>query len=201
MFAQVIRAKVSDPDAVRPVVDRWMKELGPTATGWLGSTSGVTEDGQLFVLVRFESEEAAMANSNKPEQGEWWAEMDKLLDGQATFQDSNDVRLDASGDPDTAGFVQVMLGQVSDPVRAREVMAEQPDMRAMRPDILGSVTATHDEGKWTMVIYFKSEAEAREGEAKEMPPGAQEAMEEMMALAVAPPEFLDLKTPRMDSPK
>ena len=59
MFAQIIRVKVTDPSAVRPVVDRWMKELGPTAKGWLGSTSGITDDNELFVLVRFESEEAA----------------------------------------------------------------------------------------------------------------------------------------------
>ena len=51
-------------------------------------------------------------------------------------------------------------------------MAEQPDMRALRPDILGSVSVGHEDGKWTMVIYFTSEAEAREGEAKEMPPEA-----------------------------
>ena len=56
MFAQIIRGKVSDPSAVRPVVDRWMTELGPTAKGWLGSTSGVTDDKEVFVLVRFESE-------------------------------------------------------------------------------------------------------------------------------------------------
>ncbi|HEY5855820.1 MAG TPA: hypothetical protein VIW24_17695 [Aldersonia sp.] len=119
MFAQIIRGKVSDPDAVRPVVDRWMNELGPTATGWLGSTGGVTDDGQLFVLVRFESAEAARANSDNPEQGAWWAEMEKLFDGEATFQDSNDVQVDTSGDPDAAGFVQVMSGQVSDPERAK----------------------------------------------------------------------------------
>ena len=56
MFAQIIRGKVSDPTAVRPVVDRWMTELGPTAKGWLGSTSGVTDDNEVFVLVRFESD-------------------------------------------------------------------------------------------------------------------------------------------------
>ena len=201
MFAQIIRAKVSDPDAVRLVVDRWMKELGPNATGWLGSTGGVTEDGQLFVLVRFESEEAARANSDKPEQGKWWAEMEKLFDGEAAFQDSNDVQVDTSGDPDAAGFVQVMSGQVTDPERVKQLMADQPDMRALRPDILGSVTVNHDEGKWTMVIYFKSEAEAREGEAKEMPPEALKAMEEMQSLSVGQPEFLDLKAPWLDSPK
>jgi len=201
MFAQIIRGKVSDPDAVRPVVERWMKELGPNATGWLGSTSGVTEDGQLFVLVRFESEKAARANSNKPEQGKWWAEMERLFDGAAAFQDSNDVQVDTSGDPDAAGFVQVMSGQVTDPERVKQLMADQPDMRALRPDILGSVTVSHDEGKWTMVIYFKSEAEAREGEAKEMPPEALKAMEEMQSLSVGQPEFLDLKAPWLDSPK
>lgn len=201
MFAQIIRGKVSDPGAVRPVVDRWMKELGPNATGWLGSTSGVTDDGQLFVLVRFESEEAARANSDKPEQGKWWAEMEKLFDGEAAFQDSNDVQVDTSGDPDAAGFVQVMSGQVTDPERVKQLMADQPDMRALRPDILGSVTVSHDGGKWTMVIYFRSEAEAREGEAKEMPPEALKAMEEMQSLSVGPPEFLDLKAPWLDSPK
>ena len=201
MFAQIIRGKVSDPSAVRPVVDRWMTEMGPTAKGWLGSTSGVTDDNEVFVLVRFESEEAARANSDRPEQGVWWAEMEKVFDGQPTFQDSNDVQVDTSGDPDAAGFVQVMTGQVTDPDRAKQLMAAQPDMRTLRPDILGSVSVGHEDGKWTMVIYFTSEAEAREGEAKQMPPEALKAMEEMQALSVGQPEFLDLKTPWLDSPK
>ena len=201
MFAQIIRGKVSDPIAVRPVVDRWMTELGPTAKGWLGSTSGVTDDNEVFVLVRFESEEAARANSDRPEQGAWWAEMEKLFDGQPTFQDSNDVQVDTSGDPDAAGFVQVMTGQVTDPDRAKQLMAAQPDMRTLRPDILGSVSVGHEGGKWTMVIYFTSEADAREGEAKQMPPEALKAMEEMQALSVGQPEFLDLRTPWLDSPK
>ena len=178
-----------------------MTELGPTAKGWLGSTSGITDDNEAFVLVRFESEAAARANSDRPEQGAWWAEMEKLFDGVPTFQDSNDVQIDASGDPNAAGFVQVMTGQVTDPDRVKQLMAEQPDMRTLRPDILGSVSVGHEDGKWTMVIYFTSEAEAREGEAKEMPPEALKAMEEMQSLSVGQPEFLDLKTPWLDSPE
>jgi hypothetical protein len=201
MFAQIIRGKVSDPTAVRATVDGWMTDLGPTAQGWLGSTSGVTDKGELFVLVRFDSEESARANSDKPEQGEWWAKMEKLFDGEATFQDSNEVKVDTSGDPDAAGFVQVMIGQVSDPDRAQQLMADQPDMRALRPDILGSVTVAHANGEWTMVIYFSSEAEAREGERKEMPPEMVEAMNQMMALSVREPQYLDLKSPWLDSPK
>src|SRR6476469_4269598 len=135
MFVQTIRGKVSDPAAVRPVVDRWMTNLGPTATGWLGSTSGITDDNQVFVLVRFESEEAARANSDRPEQGEWWAEMEKVFDGEPTFQDSNDVIVPSAGAPTTAGFVQVMEGQSSDPDRSVQLMHSSRDARvAHRPD-------------------------------------------------------------------
>ena len=201
MFVQIIRGKVSDPGAVRPVVDRWMKELGPTAEGWLGSTGGVTDDNELFVLVRFESEEAARANSDKREQGQWWAEMEKLFDGGATFQDSDEVKVETPGDPDAAGFVQVMTGQVRDPDRAKELVANQPRMQDVRPDVLGSVTVGHDDAKWTMIVYFRSEQEAREGERKEVPAEIAKAMEELQSLAIGQPQFLDLKKPWLDSPQ
>jgi hypothetical protein len=54
-----------------------MTNLGPSADGWLGSASGIIDDNQLFVLVRVESHEAARVNNDMPEQGEWWAEMEK----------------------------------------------------------------------------------------------------------------------------
>jgi hypothetical protein len=79
-------------------------------------------------------------------------------------------------------------------------MAEQPAPSVVRPDILGSVTAAHENGKWTMVIYFTSEQEARQGERQEVPPEMAKAMAEMQALAVGQPEFLDLKEPWFDSP-
>jgi len=202
VFAQIIRGKVTDPSAVRPVVDRWMKELGPTAKGWLGSTSGITDDNELFVLVRFESEEAARANSDKPEQGAWWAEMEKVFDGEPTFRDSNNVIVPSADAPDTAGFVQVMDGQSSDPDRSVQLMDSSRDARvAHRPDILGSITVGHGEGKFTMVIYFESEEAARKGESKPLPAELQAQMQEMMSLSVGQPEFLDLKAPWLDSPK
>jgi hypothetical protein len=200
VFAQIIRGKVSDREAARAGMDRWLAQLAPTAIGWLGSTSGITDDGQLFVLARFESAQAAASNSDKPEQGEWFAEMAELYDGEPSFQDSTDVTVEATGDLDSAGFVQVMTGQVSDPDRARQLMADQPDMRALRPDVLGSVSIGHDDGKWTMVIYFTSEADAREGEKKQMPAEMIAAMQEMQELSVGETEFLDLKEPWLDSP-
>ena len=202
MFAQIIRGTVSDRSAVRPVVDRWMKELGPTAKGWLGSTSGVTDNNELFLLARFESEEAAKANSDRPEQGEWWAELEKLFNDEPTFQDSNEVYVENSGDMDSAGFVQVVTNQVSDPERSKKAAADTLEVRrALRPEILGNVVVAHDEGKFTMAVYFTSEAAAHEGERREIPAAMQEAMKEMMAISVGVPQFLDLKTPWLDSPR
>ena len=42
----------------------------------------------------------------------------------------------------------------------------------------------HEDGRWTQVIYFTSEAEAREGERKEPPPEWQATMEELTKLSV-----------------
>ncbi|HEY5843364.1 MAG TPA: hypothetical protein VIU87_18245 [Mycobacterium sp.] len=160
----------------------------------------MSDDGDLFVLARFDSEESAKSNSDKPEQDRWFADMSKLFDGDPTFQDSTNVTIDTAGDPDSAGFVQVMSGQVTDPLRAQQLMADQPDMRDLRPDILGSVMVGGDDGKWTMVIYFTSEADAREGEKKEMPAEMAAAMQEMESIAVGQTEYLDLKNPWLDSP-
>jgi hypothetical protein len=178
-----------------------MTELGPTATGWLGSTSGITDDNQLFVLVRFESREAATANSGKPEQGEWWAEMEKLFDGEATFQDSTNAYIDTAGDLDSAGFVQVMTGQVSDPERGMALMGDNSSWRGTRPDILGIVGADFGDGRFTTTIYFTSEAAAREGEGKEIPPDVQARIDEMMSLIVGQLDYLDLRSPWLDSPQ
>ncbi len=200
MFAQIIRGKVSDAKSVDANFNRWSKELAPGAKGWLGTTAGATDDGQLFIMVRFESEETARANSERPEQDKFWSETSGQFAGEPTFKDSTDVTVEEVGDLDSAGFVQVMTGQTTDPDRSKRLMAEMPDMRALRPDILGNVFVGHEDGKWTMVLYFKSEAEAREGEMKEMPEEMASTMEEMQSLEVGEPEFLDLKTPWLDSP-
>ncbi len=72
MFIQVIQGHAINPDGIHAELDRWKAELQPGATGWLGSTAGVTDDGRFIAVVRFESEELARRNSDRPEQGAWW---------------------------------------------------------------------------------------------------------------------------------
>jgi hypothetical protein len=201
MFVQVIQGQVADAEQARAALDRWARELAPGASGWLGSTAGVTEDGRFIALARFESEEAARRNSDRPEQDRWWRETAELFSGEATFKDSNWVGVDLVGEPGQAGFVQVIQGRGSDPARARE-LAEQdsPAWAGVRPDILGSVTVEHAGGAYTMAVYFTSEAEAREGERKQPPPELQAQMEEMAALSIGEPEFFDLRQPWLYTP-
>jgi hypothetical protein len=201
MFVQVIQGRVADPARVKAALDRWAEELAPGAEGWLGSTAGVTEDGRFIALARFESEAAARRNSDRPEQDRWWAETSRLFDGEATFTDSSEVDVDTNGDPAGATFVQAMQGRTSDPERARRLMSEDStDWSSFRPDMLGSVAAGHDGGAYTMMMWFTSEAEAREGERKDPPPELKAQMEEMGALSVGEPEFFDLKDPWMYAP-
>ena len=195
MFVQIIQAKVKDADGVTAQFETWQKELASGAEGYLGSTGGITPDGQLVMVARFESEEAAMANSNKPEQGEWWSRVSEHLDGEATFHNSSDVTVSRGGGSDTAGFVQVMQGRVTDVQKAKELDAKMEEsMAERRPDIIGSVTANYDDGDFTNVIYFTSLEEARAAE-KQMTENPPAEMEEWGSIMAGEITFFDLEEP------
>lgn len=174
MFVQVIQGKIKDAPGLRRQMDRWQKELVGGAKGYLGSTFGVTADGEAIGIARFESAEAAAANSKRPEQDRWWAETEKLFSGPVTFHDSSDVDVTLGGGSDDAGFVQVMQGRMHDLATARKIETQaMKDIEQHRPDLIGSLRVHHGDGGFTEFVYFTSEAEARAGEAKPPPPEAQ----------------------------
>lgn len=200
MFVQIIQSTTSNAAALRAAFDRWVRDLAPGATGWLGSTGGVTDDGRFIEVVRFESEEAARRNSDRPEQGQWWAATEQLFDTPVTFAESSDVTVDLHGDLDQAGFVQIMRGRSTDPERVKQLMDQDADKWAsLRPDMIGSLSVGHSGGAYTMVLYFTSEADAREGERKDVPLELRAAMEEMEKLSAGETEFFDLKQPDLRS--
>jgi len=202
MFVQVIKGKVNDASAFRAALETWSRELAPGATGWLGSTTGVTDDGTLIAVARFDTVENARRNSDRPEQGQWWAETERLFEGEVTFEDSTEVDDNVLGDPDTAGFVQVMQGRVSDPARARALMGHTPaNFEQIRPDILALLRLEHSDGRWTSVAYFSSEAEARQHESQEPPPEFAEMMEELGSISVGETTFYDLRQVWFHSPR
>ena len=152
MFMQVIQGRVTDPEHHRRQQERWIDELKPGATGYLGSTWGLTPDDIGVTIARFESADAARANSQRADQGAWWADTEKAFE-DVTFQDCDDVDLMMGGGSDEATFVQVIQGRVRDEASAREMLAGADDrIRDMRPDILGGLMAWHGDGRFTQVM-------------------------------------------------
>ena len=201
MFVQMFTGKVTNRDAVRAVLQGWPSGAGRQAKGWLGSTAGITDDGELVALARFESEGAARANSERPEQADWWRALALNVAGKASFFESSDVDDDVVGDPATAGFVQVMRGRVSNAARARAVANNGTRVWARyRPDILASLMLSHDDGDYVMAIYFTSETEARKGEKKEPPAELAPLIEELNALDVGEVTYYDLRDPWLAAP-
>ncbi len=195
MFVQVIQAHVKDRDGAKAELDRWQQELGPSAEGYLGTTGGITQDGTFVGVIRFESEDAARTQSDKPEQDQWWKSFSQHLDGEATFLDSSGVSLSGAGGSDSAGFVQVMQGKVNDIEKAKSLDARmEQDMPDKRPDVIGSLTAYKDDGTFYSVIYFTSVEEARQGE-KEMTENPPPEMEEWGQLMAEEMKFYDLEEP------
>ena len=176
MFVQVIQGQVADAGKVRAALDKWMEDLRPGADGWLGTTAGVTNNGTFVALARFESQDAAKRNSERPEQDTWWTQTAPAFSGDVTFRETDDVVLWMGGGSDQAGFVQLMEGRVLDRERADSLAQQmEADMSGQRPDILGGFTAYLPGGEYVDAVYFSSEAEAREGE-RSMPPDALEQM-------------------------
>lgn len=170
MFVQVIQGPVTDRDAVWRLGQRWHEELRPGAEGFLGATFGITDDGWLVSSARFENEEVARRNSDKPEQGAWWNEFAKCFSAEPTFIESTDVELILGGGKDTAQFVQVMSGKVRDRAALKKLEDEvMPRMGELRPDYIGGVRLWHGDDEYVDFAYFTNEAEAREGEKKPPP--------------------------------
>jgi hypothetical protein len=193
MFVQLIQGRTSDKAGLRGQFDRWMSELRPGATGFLGTTGGVSDDGEVFMAARFESEAAARANSDRPEQGAWWSETEKYLDGPATFVDSSDidVQMEPSND---AGFVQVMRSRALDRARIEAMNADFAQVMAeARPDIVGAVSVWSGDDV-TDIAYFTTEEAARAGEQQELPEDQRKMFEEWQSL-IEGMTYLDLKDP------
>jgi hypothetical protein len=200
MFIQVIQGKAADPAGIRAMQKRWSEELAPGAEGWLGVTSGTAADGEHVTVARFASEEAARRNSDRPEQGEWWNEMSKNFAGEVTFHDTTDVETFGRGGSDDAGFVQIIQGKAKDPARTRALFEQFDEpMRAHRPEVIGGTVAWYGDGEFTQTVYFTSEKEAREGEAKQRPPELEAFFTEWQN-GIEDVRFIDLTDPWLVSP-
>jgi hypothetical protein len=197
MFVQFIVAEGVHDDILE-VLERWEHDVRPGAIGWLGTTAGVTSEGNLIVAARFASEEEARRNSERREQAAWWEEAEKRMPGTVSFYDCTDVATMLGGGSDDAGFVQIMESRPPHPLDVQELADEMGRvMEDHRPDVLGVLVAS-DGDRLFQVVYFTSEEEARAAESKDLPPEVAAEVEENAAL-IGEVRFHDLLTPYLRS--
>lgn len=196
MFVQIMEGRTSDPEGLKRQGERWQAELRPGAAGFLGVTSGSTTDGRAITIARFESEAKARNNSDRPEQGAWWAETAKYYDGDVTFSESDDVQEILGGGSDRAGFVQVMKIADVDRARIERVDLALPQVAQLRSDLLGVVRIWTGPTTCVDVNYFTSEADARAGEGSDIPAELQPLMAEFQEITRRT-EYLDLTDPQL----
>jgi quinol monooxygenase YgiN len=195
MFIQVIQSHTDKRAEVRQLFAEWAAEPRTEPNGWLGGTYGFTDDGDLFAVVRFESKEAAMANSARPETDAMSRKLAGLMDGPPTFLDCDDVTVWLDGGSDDAGFVQIMRGHTDDPDQLKALMSDSDDIREARPEIIGGTLAIADDGTFVQTVAFTSEKAAREGEKVPPPDDRRAAMEQ----AWGEIEYFDLNDPWFES--
>ena len=182
MHVRFIRADVADVDGLRAHLERGEGQMTAGAVGFLGGTAGITAQGDFVALARFDSAAAGAANRERIEAGEWWRELLTYLDGEPEVKDTERVSVLMAGSDD-AGFVQIMEGTGDPDALAaldEQFVAIAPEYR---PDIMGGYRAYFADGTWADVTYFTSEAEARAGEAREMPPAVAKLFEEFGRVA------------------
>lgn len=168
VFVQIIQARAADAEALRAHHERWIEDLAPGADGWLGSTAGVSTEGEYIALVRFASAEAARRNSQREEQGVWWSQLEALTDSELTVQNCREVAELAGGGSDEAGLVEIFQGRAPDIHEVLERIAEtEEETLPHRPRLIGGYIVAHGEGPgFTEVLYYPSEEAAEDSRAE-----------------------------------
>lgn len=198
MFIAFTEGKITNPQAFMEAVQQWDAKVRPIAKGWLGTTMGGTADGRFAVVNRFQDEASARATFEHPDRQAWMASLAPHMT-DVNVVESAEVDTFGAGGSDDAGFVQIMVGEVSDKERMRELDREMDDsFREQRPEVIGGTTAWNG-NRFVTTVYFTSEQAARAGEAQQLEGDAKAWMEEYQELTTDI-RFIDLPEPKFSSP-
>jgi hypothetical protein len=199
VFIQVIQGRATNPPGIRRDLGRWQRQLAAGADGWLGSTTGITEDGWSISVIRFASEEQARRNRDRPEQRDWWRDASQHL-ARIASHDAPTVHTYRDGGSDRAGFVQVRQGHTDDLERMVDLEREEVQARSAS-HLLGMTLAEHADrqGDFTRTVYFTSEQDARRSDVARSDEADEPASKELRSLMTNLRSF-DLRDPQLLSP-
>ena len=92
-FIQIIEYKTNRIDELNAALDGWLEKTKGKRAASRGTQSRDRDADDTYVqIIEFPSYEAAMANSNLPETGEFAAQLAELCDGPPTFSNLDVLR-------------------------------------------------------------------------------------------------------------
>jgi len=92
-FIQIIEYKTRRTDELDAALDAWLEKTKGKRAASRGSQCRDRDAADTYVqIIEFPSYDAAMANSNLPETGEFAAQLAKLCDGPPTFRNLDVLR-------------------------------------------------------------------------------------------------------------
>lgn len=195
VFVLLARGPSGDPEVLRRGWEEWHERVASENAAWLGSTGGIASGGKWVAALRYSSEEAAQAVAQPGARPDF-------LTGATSVEVTGDVHLeDGNGSPADARFVQFMRARVPDRHRFEAVEAAAADRFAtIRRDFLAGLRAWTGPDLLTVVDWFTSEADARLGEAIEVPDDLAALFGEWMSL-LHDVEWTDLSQPWQVTPE
>jgi quinol monooxygenase YgiN len=92
-FIQIIEYKTTRIDEFNAALDAWLEKTRGKRAATRGVQTRDRDSADTYLqIVEFPSYEAAMANSNLPETGEFAAQLEALCDGPARFRNLDVMR-------------------------------------------------------------------------------------------------------------
>lgn len=197
MFVRLVEATAVAKPFLRNAWDHLNVELA-ALPGWLGAAAGIARGHRFYAFHRFESRDAADHAFETERVSYWCEELERHLADPDT-RESQDAQVLIHGGS-RAGFVQLIMGRTSDRAGMEAVNAGMQEvMRAHRPDVLGSLIFWEGD-RFTEIVFFTSELEARAAESREFPGGLEGLFGELLQLT-DDLEFVDLTDPWLAAPE
>ena len=191
MFTRVIHGNAgSNGDEIRAALDARHAGLRREA-GYLGSTSGVSDDGTVFAVEVYSDAKAAKA-AGDPEMTGLFSEPPQIVQCGTveTYMSDRDVA--------NTGFVQIEVFRgVRDLEEFRAVAKGFDNLAHLRPDLLWVLCSFTDDGTVYAANHFTSEGDARAAEAGEPPAEVIELIQRWGAIMNGV-DYIDLRAPHVD---
>lgn len=152
MFVELVQATATEPARLRKAWKKLLGRLPDVAPGWLGATSGATEDGRFVALLAFESEEQARITMDRLHEQAAWAPLEGVA-SELRFRECPNVRAFLPDDARGVEVVHIWQGVAQDVRRIVSSFEGASQTATGRGRVAGGLMCWDPEGFVTIALY------------------------------------------------